>query len=299
MLHFCLARAALCVGLVLTPLLTGCANAPGSGANLVTVSPASEDGCCVDPGTFPPLLVALAEPFAEPIGRIVGAVSVREGYLTRAETVRARVEAQLKPLDILLTNHEGQLSSRIIPGYLTHAVTYLGTPAQLKALGVWSDPAFLPYQAALLAGRRFVDAERNGVRLTIAATVFDNDNVVVVRPTVLSRAQTAAAALRYARAVGGRFDFHFDLRTTDCVFCTELVYRSIPELRLPVSKFEGRPVVFADAVARMALAPGGRLSFVAYARGRATGMRLADRRELAADIAAAWRRPSPVTANVD
>jgi hypothetical protein len=107
---------------------------------------------------------------------------------------------------------------------------------------------------------------------------------------VLSRAEKVNAILRLARAVGGRFDFHFDLRTADCVFCTELVYRTFPQLRLPVHSYQNRPVVFADAVARIGLKAGGTLSFVAYARGRADGATISTRRVLAADIAAAWRR---------
>jgi hypothetical protein len=282
------------IGAAALSALAACASLPEPSRPTAMTTPAATtlavDPCCVDPITYPPFLVALAEPFAEPIGRLIGSVYLRSGYLKGNAAIKAAITRQLRPLDVLLTSHEGQLSSRLIPGHMTHAVTYLGTPAQLKALGVWSNPAFAPYRERIAAGNPFIDAERNGVRLTNAATVFDNDNVVVMRPTILSRADKAAAAMRFARAVGGRFDFHFDLRTADCVFCTELVYRTLPALRLPVHRYQNRPVVFADAVARIGLKPGGTLAFVAYARGRAEGVTMAPRRQLAADIMDAWRR---------
>lgn len=280
------------IGAALLAAVVGCSTVadPRVTANATL----SHDPCCADTVSYPPLLVALAEPFAEPIGRLIGGMSLRSGYLKGNDAIRTAITRELRPLDILLTSNEGQLSSRLIPGHLTHAVTYLGTQADLKALGVWSNPAFAPYRERIAAGNVFVDAERNGVRLTNSVAVLDYDNVVILRPTVLSRARKAAAILRFARAVGGRFDFHFDLRTDDCVFCTELVYRTLPELRLPVHQFQNRPIVFADAVARIALKSGGTLAFVAYARGRPDGATMASRRVLAADIAQAWSRATPV-----
>ena len=145
----------------LAALLLGCATVQPAETARATATP---DPCCVDPGTYPPLLVALAEPFAEPIGRVIGAVHFRQGFLRDQSGLAKAVTPRLRPLDIVLTSHEGQLSSQMIPGHLTHALTYLGTPADLKALGVWDDAAFQPYQAAIAGGRTFIDAERNGVR---------------------------------------------------------------------------------------------------------------------------------------
>jgi hypothetical protein len=46
----------------------------------------------------------------------------------------------LQPLDLILTRNS-ELTSRLLPGYFSHAAVVIGSPEQLKQLGLWSHPA--------------------------------------------------------------------------------------------------------------------------------------------------------------
>lgn len=67
--------------------------------------------CCIDiePERLPPLLVASIEPAAPIIGRVIGNIAWRDGHLARADA-RHHVEAELRPLDIVVVSSKGRLS---------------------------------------------------------------------------------------------------------------------------------------------------------------------------------------------
>lgn len=92
----------------------------------------SSDVCCASIERYPRWLVRVADPAAPVIGSAIAAVNWRHGLLARYPAAQAHLVRDLRPLDILVTGHEGRLSNRLIPGHFTHALTYLGNERELR-----------------------------------------------------------------------------------------------------------------------------------------------------------------------
>ncbi len=285
------ALAALLLPLLLP--LAGCVGLPGAGGapgDAAAADPLA--ACCVDVERWPPLLVAAADPAAPLVGRTIGSVVWRPGALAGEPGARAALLGHLKPLDIVLNSHRGRLSNHALPGLFAHAAAYLGTEAELRAAGVWDDPRVVPHHAAIRAGRSFIEADKDGVHLSAAEGILDADRVAVVRPCLARPERRRTALTAYFAAVGGPFDFNFDARTADRVFCAELVHRVLADVDVPERPAYGRTVVVPDEFAKAAATAGSGVSFVLYLRGGPGGWEQVPRAGLVADLAAAWAPPS-------
>lgn len=262
-------------------LLQACttAEAPAAYAGL--------DACCNNNERLPPWLVRIAEPAAPVIGKIIGNIHWRSGYLGNARA-RDAVLSRLRPMDVIVVSSKGRLSGHTIPGLFQHAAVYVGSEADLKAMGIWSDPVVVPYQSRIRAGARFIEADQKGVHLSLPKIVLDTDRVVVTRPTIATRNWKRRSALRLFGRLGTPFDFNFDSTTPQRLFCAELVCRAIPELRLPRYMVYGRPTIIPDSIAVRVARGSPTLSLVAYVRGTPSGFELRSRSQLAQDIAMHW-----------
>lgn len=263
-----------------------------------TVAPALAgtplEHCCDSPAVYPPIVVALADPLAEPIGRAINSSPPRTGYLATPAAQKAVLDV-LRPLDIVDLSSRGRLSSQFLPGLFTHVAIYLGTEAQLRALGAWADPRIVPQQAAIRAGAIFVESDADGVHLSPAEAVLNTDAVVVMRPR-LSRAARRAAAGGFAARLGEPFDFHFDDATPDVVYCTELVNQVLPGLALPTRHLYGRETILPEDIVLQTAVGKSQLDLVAYFTGTPEGWRRATRAALVADLRDWWHRPRPPVA---
>ena len=134
----------------------------------------------------------------------------------------------------------------------------------------------------------FLEADSKGVHLSLARTTLETDRALVVRPRV-DGARRREALEQFLATLGTPFDFHFDADTPDCVFCTELIQRVLPELRLKHHRVYGRNLVFPDEVARVALDGHPRLKPRLYVVGDRQGWRIAPVGQARADIDAEWR----------
>lgn len=246
------------------------------------------DPCCRNAERFPPGLVAAIDPLAPLIGRAVGLVRWRQCYLADQRDARAAIMSALRPLDIVLVSNRQRLSGHTIPGLFGHAAVYLGTDAQLRAAGLWSAvPA--ARRADLAAGAIFLEADQQGVHLSRPQYTLDTDRVLVLRPVIGERRKAEALAGFIGR-LGMPFDFRFDTRTADCVFCTELVARVLPELRLREHRVYGRELIFPDEVARTALDGNARLRPRLYVVGTDSGWHVAPTAQARGDINREWRK---------
>lgn len=253
--------------------------------------------CCTDQKPYPSGLIALVEPFAEPIGRATAEVMLRRGHLATAGAAQADFLARLQPLDIVLTAHRGRLSAGFIPGHVKHTTVYLGGPGDLGARAAAATAEGNRQRDLIRAGARFIESDKNGVHLSAPEAIFESDVLLAVRPKRTTEARRREVLAGLLAHIGTPFDFHFDLRTEDGLFCSELVNHLMPELKLPVRTFQKRPIVYPDSFAALAVKPGASLEFVAYLKADAPGAaRFAGREELIADVLAAW--PEVATAVV-
>ncbi len=236
---------------------------------------------------FPKWVVDLAEPLAEPGGRVIAQLKSRKGYLARNAEAKAEVRAHLRPLDILVVRSRHRASSRLIPGYLGHSALYLGTERELKAAGVWNDPNLIPHQQKVRDGAVMIEADHKGVHLSRYDVVLDTDAVAIFRPG-LTKAARAKSLRAFFGHIGTKYDFVFDSDDDSRLFCAELIEHAMPQVRIPRRTMYGRQVLLPVDIANAGLSGRASLSFVYYMRATKDGAAAASRRALAKDIADGW-----------
>uniref|UniRef100_UPI0035639C11 hypothetical protein n=1 Tax=Phaeovulum sp. TaxID=2934796 RepID=UPI0035639C11 len=126
---------AIWAGLLLVSV-AACASTQPIGPADLALKDSALEGCCRETEPIPPVLVAIAEPFAPMLGNIIGASVMRPGYLARPEPQLAAVK-MVQPLDVVVLSSKGRASGNTIPGLYGHLAIYLGNEAELRALGMW------------------------------------------------------------------------------------------------------------------------------------------------------------------
>lgn len=274
--------------------VVGCAHSPTTvHSDRNTASAAGCDtnpiaACWRQPARYPSWLVGMLDPAAPLVGRTIALVRFRPGYLEGDEAARGVLGRALEPMDILLASSKGRLTGHTIPGLFTHTIIYLGTQAQLRRLGLWQDPAVVPFHDAIDNGMLFVESDQKGVHLSTSQMILDADRMLVLRPRIQTPACLRRAVPIFFDHVGSRFDFHFNAGEPKRLYCSELVYHVLPELKLPVRHFYNRDVVLPDDIAATGLESGTRLSFVLYLKGGAKGWTPGSLGTARADLAAEW-----------
>lgn len=235
---------------------------------------------------YPPWVIRLVEPVAEPFGRTAAHVVWRKGRIGGEREAMALLARSVRPLDIVLTKSRGRLTGHLIPGWFTHAVVYLGRESELKALGVWNDAAVKPHQAAIRAGKVWIEAVSRRVKLSPVGKAIDADQLLVLRAPLGSEHKRKAARALFAH-LGTPYDFHMDAADGDALFCAELVDHAMA-LGLPRREQYGRKTIVPAEIAADALAGRGRLAIRLYLKADRDGWAKGDKATLKRDIEAGW-----------
>jgi len=244
--------------------------------------------CCHDPERWPEEIANLSLAIA-PVALDLNPLGQGDipGTLTGKHAAFEHIVATARPLDVLLFANKTYIGGRFVPGRFTHSSIYLGTEAELRAIGMWNDPAIRPLQNEIRAGKIFLEAFRPVVRLVEPEKILQTDAVAILRPK-LSLAQRREAARRGVARLGVPFDYWFDNRTKDSLACTELIQYAMPWIRFDETVSYGRPAVMPDAMVAQGIRGEG-LAFVEQVRGVAGGGLVVEGvRPVMADIAAFW-----------
>lgn len=284
-------------GLALLAAVAACA-VPDPGVSRRELADTPLEGCCDNAESWPPPLVRLADPLAPVLGRLIGKVVMRDGYIARP-AAQAEVAAGLQPLDVLFVSSNGRLSGTMLPGIFSHAVIYFGSEAELTALGVWDDPALAPHRAAIRAGKTFIESSTPNVHLSNIETVLNTDAVVVLRPPIRTHTRRREALRGLAGEIGREFDFHFDNSSKNELYCAELAATIMPETRMPTRRLYGRRSILPDDVVALAATGQSDMQLIGYLRGTRTGWKRYDRPTLIADMNAHWRIPPRAPAGLE
>ncbi len=188
-------------------------------------------------------------------GNSVGLYESRKGKLYGDDDVLQKIQAQLQPLDILLEKTPFRLTDKLIPGHFGHVAIWTGSRAELIDAGVWDELLINQYAAEINSERRIIEALRSGVQLSRLEEFLNVDDLVILRPIFdeSTRDADAREALLMAfRQVGKKYDFNFDVNTTDKIVCSELAYISFPAFDWPTDEVLGRHSISPDNVAQMA-----------------------------------------------
>ena len=196
-------------------------------------------------------------------GNTIGLYESRKGKLYGNQEAKKNIQSKLQPLDILLEKTPFRLTDKLIPGHFGHVAIWTGTTAELAELGVWGDNYVKPYSALIeneadptsKDENQIIEALRSGVQLSKLDDFMNIDDLAILRPVFNdgNKNQLNRQALTMAfRQIGKKYDFNFDVNTTDKIVCSELAYVSYPTIDWPTEKTFGRYSISPDHVAKLA-----------------------------------------------
>lgn len=211
----------------------------------------------------------------------MGDTKLREpGHALIAAGQLEEVRRKLQPGDILLERRNWFVSNAFLPGYWPHAALHIGTPQQIRELGLAEDPRVKAnwhrFERTDAAGHVCVVLESisEGVTFTsLEHSVGEADSVALLRPA-LTREQIREALARAFSHAGKPYDFGFDFFSSDKLVCTELVFRAYDgALQLPLQNILGTTTLPAvEFVRKFSLErgrPGAQLQFICCLQGDA------------------------------
>jgi len=196
-------------------------------------------------------------------GNTMGLFESRKGKLYKNNQVKEDIISKLKPLDILLEKTPFRLTDKLIPGHFGHVAIWTGTKAELINIGIWDNP-YVSKHAKEIGSEsdinsknehQIIEALRSGVQLSTLDEFMNIDDFAILRPIFnesVNNTSTKEALLMAFRQVGKKYDFNFDVNTTDKIVCSELAYVSFPTIDWPTEKTLGRYNISPDNVAKLA-----------------------------------------------
>jgi uncharacterized protein YycO len=188
------------------------------------------------------------------VGNTVGLVRWRNGKLKDDAAMLKTLQAQLQPGDILLEKTPFALTDKSIPGHFGHAAIYTGTANQLRDLGAFTLPqknlAMVQKNLAKIeAGHVVVEALRNGVQLDTLEDFMNIDDIAILRPKYVSPEARIEAVNLALGNLGKKYDFNFDVNTTETIVCSELVYIVYPQIDFVTKRVLGSFAITPDDIA--------------------------------------------------
>ena len=104
-------------------------------------------------------------------------------------------------------------------------------------------------------GHQIIEALRSGVKLSTLDEFMNIDDFAILRPVFkddVNNVLKKEALVMAFRQLGKKYDFNFDVNTTDKIVCSELAYVSFPSIDWPTEKTLGRHNISPDNVAKLA-----------------------------------------------
>lgn len=186
------------------------------------------------------------------VGNTMGLVRWRAGKLKGDEAVLQAMQAHLQPGDILLEKTPFTLTDKSIPGHFGHAAIYVGTVEQLREMEALELPMVKKNLGKIATGHVVVEALRSGVNLDTLQDFMDVDDVAILRPKNLSIKERREAVNLALGNLGKKYDFNFDVNTTEAIVCSELVYIVYPQVDFVTRRVLGSFAITPDDIAQRA-----------------------------------------------
>lgn len=183
------------------------------------------------------------------VGNTMGLVRWRAGKLKDDTTMLKNMLAQLQPGDILLEKTPFTLTDKSIPGHFGHAAIYIGTAEQLREMNALDLPIVQKNITKITEGHGVVEALRSGVQLNKLQDFMNVDDVAILRPKHLTLADKLEAVELALGNLGKKYDFNFDVNTTDTIVCSELVYIAYPQVDFVTKNVLGSFAITPDDIA--------------------------------------------------
>lgn len=186
------------------------------------------------------------------VGNTLGMVRWRSGKLKNDHEFLALMSEALQPGDILLEKTPFALTDMTIPGHFGHAAIYIGTTDQLRAIGVLDSPLVRERLEQIGSGHVVLEALRGGVVLNTLEHFMNIDDVAVLRPQHLPQEAMRDSIGLALSNFGKRYDFNFDVNTTETIVCSELVYVAYPQIDFVTKQVFTSFTISPDDIAKLA-----------------------------------------------
>jgi uncharacterized protein YycO len=183
------------------------------------------------------------------VGNTMGMVRWRDGKLKGNDEFIQVMLSQLQPGDILLEKTPFTLTDKSIPGHFGHAAIYVGTAEQLKAINAIDLPIVQKHLSQIKAGHGVVEALRSGVQLDSLQEFMNVDDVAILRAKNITPDEQRQAVNIALSNLGKKYDFNFDVNTTDTIVCSELVYIVYPQVDFITKRVMGSFSITPDDIA--------------------------------------------------
>ncbi len=214
---------------------------------------------------------------SQAFGNSAGSIQWRKGHLLNNSQIIEEIRTQLQPLDIITEKIRFSLTDTFIPGHFGHNAIWLGSPSQLKSLGLWNHESIVPFHSELLEGKSIIETDRSGTHFKSLDNFMNVDEFALLRlkPEYIAiRSQSAKVLKVFEVAVaqlGKSYDFNFDVETTDQLVCSELLYQSFGDVNWPTEYYIGRTTISPDNVASLAAYENAPTDLIYYVEGRSDG----------------------------
>jgi hypothetical protein len=190
------------------------------------------------------------------VGNIAGAIKWRKGWLYKREKVNNEIYSHLEPLDMITEKTPFILTDTLIPGHFGHNAIWLGTKEQLIAYGLWNHPRIKPVQHMIEKGYSIIESDRTDTHLRKLEDFMKVDEFAIMRNKNIYSKNKEEVDKVYdvaLRQLGKKYDFNFDVETTDKLVCSELLYQSFGHVAWPTEKYVGRTTISPDNVGELLL----------------------------------------------
>ncbi len=186
------------------------------------------------------------------VGNTMGMVRWRNGKLRDDRQFLSEFSSHLKPGDILLEKTPFALTDKTIPGHFGHAAIYIGTYEQLRDMGALDTPFVRRHIDEIKEGKVILEALREGVVLNPIGQFMNIDDVAVLRPHRLSPDAMRTSLDLALSHFGKKYDFDFNVNTTETIVCSELVYAAYPQIDFMTKKVLSSFTISPDDIAVLA-----------------------------------------------
>lgn len=159
--------------------------------------------------------------------------------------VRRRIATLLQPGDVIITRHDDAMSNLFLPGFWPHSALYIGELRDRQQLGVnMSDDKWSRSQDPVCV----LEAKKDGVQFRSLEETLAVDCCTILRPRLNSKSLSKALT-RAVTHEGKLYDFEFDFTRSDCMVCTEVIYRTyhgLEAIEFSLSERAGRYCLTAE-----------------------------------------------------
>lgn len=218
-------------------------------------------------------------------GNGAGSIKWRRGHLENNQLVIDKIKATIRPLDIITEKAGFALTDTFIPGHFGHNAIWLGNERELVGMGIWDDlPVII--KEGIKNGKNILETDRSGTHLKSLEKFMNVDEFAILRfkEGIIQKGQVRKVYKVAVSQLGKKYDFNFDVETTDRLVCSELLYQSFGKINWPTEKYLGRTTISPDNVGSLLLYKNSPLEMIYFVAGTKTGSYEKDLFNFANDI---------------